>query len=663
MKKKLIAGIIMTVMLPFVASAATTEELQAQINALLAQLASVNNSQTTSCNYTFSKTLKEGVYDTEVMQLQKLLNSDSYTQVVSFGPGSNGNETMYFGPATKAAVMRFQQKYASEVLYSQGISNPTGFVGYATIAKLNSLCKAEQAETTGSNTGGLTSGSNSNSSDLTGGAGYLTINQYTSDVEDSITTGGKETVLSFKARAEGSDIRLTHMRVEIDKTGSTGSNYPDRYFRSFDVYADNVKVGNVSVDDFNRDSSGHYSTTVRLTDAVIKMGSSHQVIFSIKANAVDYIDSDNAGGTWKMIVSNMRYYDATGAPLVDGSSITDSSFYVDKLSTSSDVKVRVSSGGSNPDERNVFVSDSSSGDKVTMNEFRIKAEGTKVAFDTLKVRYSVSGITNVLSDKTTEFQLLRNDEIIDTIDPTSADENDTVNKVLTFNIDDQQFISQDDTATFKIVARMKKIGTSNFAIGDSITISVESASSLKVINAEDRGGDMISTSRFTGSSTGQPQTFRATGINLEKYNSYAEAVPRADSANGYGKYSMTLRITASGDDLWIPLTSYRGATSTVGIAYQMEDGTGAAVSTGTANAVVTRVSGGTMDGTFVRIADGESAQIKINLSYDPASNGFARLQVLSVGYTMDPLASTSSYSAITATPSTSFETDSVDIRK
>jgi DNA-directed RNA polymerase subunit beta' len=72
--------------------------------------------------------------------LQKFLNKSSDTMVAASGAGSAGNETSTFGPATKAAVIKFQEKYAADILTPSGLSKGTGNWFAATRAKANALC-------------------------------------------------------------------------------------------------------------------------------------------------------------------------------------------------------------------------------------------------------------------------------------------------------------------------------------------------------------------------------------------------------------------------------------------------------------------------------------------------------------------------------------------
>ncbi|MHB8710243.1 MAG: peptidoglycan-binding domain-containing protein [Minisyncoccota bacterium] len=96
------------------------------------------NAQAGTLN-TFSTDLSFGSSGAQVIALQQILNRDPDTRIASVGPGSPGNETDYFGQLTKAAVVRFQEKYASEVLAPARLAQGSGYVGLYTRTKLNSL--------------------------------------------------------------------------------------------------------------------------------------------------------------------------------------------------------------------------------------------------------------------------------------------------------------------------------------------------------------------------------------------------------------------------------------------------------------------------------------------------------------------------------------------
>jgi hypothetical protein len=84
--------------------------------------------------------LKSGSVNAEVTTLQQFLNTNADTQVAVTGVGSKGYETDRFGGMTKKAVIKFQEKYASEVLAPASLTKGTGVVGALTRAKLHALC-------------------------------------------------------------------------------------------------------------------------------------------------------------------------------------------------------------------------------------------------------------------------------------------------------------------------------------------------------------------------------------------------------------------------------------------------------------------------------------------------------------------------------------------
>jgi len=95
-------------------------------------------------SFTFKSNLTVGSQGTEVTELQKCLanppagGADIYPE---------GEITGYFGAKTKAAVIRFQEKYAEDVLTPFGLAKGTGEVKSKTKEKLNEVCFGKPEET------------------------------------------------------------------------------------------------------------------------------------------------------------------------------------------------------------------------------------------------------------------------------------------------------------------------------------------------------------------------------------------------------------------------------------------------------------------------------------------------------------------------------------
>jgi ABC-type transport system substrate-binding protein len=92
--------------------------------------------------FTFKTRLAKGSSGTEVTELQKCLAkfNDIYP---------DGSVSGYFGAKTEEAVIKFQEKYSSEILEPYGYTEGTGSTGPSTQEKLNEICfETEGAEIT-----------------------------------------------------------------------------------------------------------------------------------------------------------------------------------------------------------------------------------------------------------------------------------------------------------------------------------------------------------------------------------------------------------------------------------------------------------------------------------------------------------------------------------
>lgn len=114
------------------------QKLLAQIDSLKKQIAAIlaqrqgGASQSSNCSQ-ITGDLSLGMSGSEVSCLQTFLKNqgaDIYPE---------GFVTGNFGNLTKAAVIKFQEKYASDILTPIGLSNGSGYVGARTRAKINQI--------------------------------------------------------------------------------------------------------------------------------------------------------------------------------------------------------------------------------------------------------------------------------------------------------------------------------------------------------------------------------------------------------------------------------------------------------------------------------------------------------------------------------------------
>jgi len=135
-------GISLVVFVP-AAHAQSAPELNDQIDGLLEEITALKirlagvsaTSDSVSPSCEFNRNLAFGSVGEDVRCLQRYLNEQGYL-LASFGPGSLGNETAFFGPLTKAALVTYQTDNAGTILAPLGLSVGTGFFGSSTQAHL-----------------------------------------------------------------------------------------------------------------------------------------------------------------------------------------------------------------------------------------------------------------------------------------------------------------------------------------------------------------------------------------------------------------------------------------------------------------------------------------------------------------------------------------------
>lgn len=95
--------------------------------------------QENNTSFLFKNNLKQGSKGEEIKELQKCLSKDKEVY-------PNGKITGLFGKETKQAVIRFQEKYAKEILLPSGLKKGTGEVKPLTREKLNQVCQENEKQ-------------------------------------------------------------------------------------------------------------------------------------------------------------------------------------------------------------------------------------------------------------------------------------------------------------------------------------------------------------------------------------------------------------------------------------------------------------------------------------------------------------------------------------
>ncbi len=266
------------------------------------------NLPTMSCSYMFNTNMRLGSRGTDVMNLQKVLNMYTQTQIASSGAGSPGMETTTFGPATRAAVNKFQALHLPEL----GITAPTGNVFAGTRGLLNQVCSGAVSTTPGTTPGTVVTGPVSAMLATSQPMGMIVQGQAGARLADVTFSGnGTVTNVEFQRTGVSADTALTNVylydgNVRISDAASVVTGGFIRFNSSTGLFTVN----------------GTRTLTVR---ADIASGTNGQSV-GVKLNSVT---AGGAVSTYTNVAGNMLQIGSASPATVAFSTITVSNSSVD----------------------------------------------------------------------------------------------------------------------------------------------------------------------------------------------------------------------------------------------------------------------------------------------------------------------------------------------
>jgi hypothetical protein len=645
------AAMIFTSFAPAV-QAETSEDLQAKITALLAQIEALKGTGSTGstasaagvCPFTWTRDLKTGATGADVKALQQFLNANADTRVAATGAGSTGMETETYGPATAAAVSKFQVMYRADVLTPAGLTNPTGYFGPGTRAKANALCVTSSTTTDDED-----ADDEEGSDELSGEA---SLDEYTADDadDDTIEEGSDEAeVAVFTVNFADGDASIS--RLDVAFTKGTGDAWDA--FDTVSLWVDGDMVAEADASSKSDYLGDEDNGIIRFSGLDIVAREDEDLEITVAASVQDNLDSAELG-TWTVTTESLRFFDADGVATTDENLVDDESASFTIELAGADDEIIVRENDDNADAMTLELLDDSKSEWYNIFTFDIDTDDSTndITLDdvdlTLTFANSSTTVAGGYDGLVSDIELVIDGVTIDDVSVLSGSTSGNNAVVLNFNVDGDVTIDAGERVAAELMVRFKSLNVANE--GATVVASV-AGSDIDGEGADDLSG--------TGSDTGEIMTLRTSGLSLEQTNTTSDVVNNDTTVdNTYGKFTSTIEVTTIGDnDLYVGNTAVRGASSTAAVAYAIVDDAGAIVTTGTSSASFDRVSGGSVSGNYTKIAGkGGTATFKVNVtSYNPAVSGNYKLQILSIGFAESATTATDSQEA---TPAYDFDTTS-----
>lgn len=653
-------AMLFTLAAPSAKAAPTAAELQQMINDLLAQVSSLQgqlgqggSSAAGVCPFTWTRTLTSGATGADVKALQQFLNADADTRVAASGVGSAGSETEYFGPATGAAVSKFQVKYRSDVLSPAGLVNPTGTFGPATMAKANALCVSAPA--TGDDDSDDTSSDDdsddTSSSDLSGEADLDNF-----DIEDGDDTDIEEgqedaPVADFKVEFVDGDAMITRLDVELD-TDATDDIW--EILDTVTLWVDGDEIA--SVDASDEDNYQSDDMTLRLSGLELVAEEDDEITITLGVSVQGNLDDTDQ--TVTVDVTGMRFVDGddvttteTEATL-DTAGATANTFDINIAGGDDELLVKTSS--EDPESTTFELEDDSKSDWTTIFTYTLDTDDSTNDITVNDIRVDVAATEDGTTATSTSLliddaQLVIGGDIYDDVTIAHGTTGST-----TFDLDGDLVIEAGDEVTVEYQVKFKALAAT--LEGATVQASTDATAGYDAEGADDLAG-----AQFSGSATGDEHTLRTEGAILELTDTTEtlKANTDATTTDDEGVYVLEFDVTAFNGDLYIDDTTDQGTVENdYGVNYIITSG-GSTIASTTAAGVATLDSDATLTGGRYKVAEGSTETFTLTVEYDPAATGSFKVQLYSVNFKVDTNAAADTQQL--ALPAEDFDTASLTI--
>lgn len=627
----LAALMALSVAIPQPAAAQTTNaNLQAQIASLLAQIASLQAqlgvSKSSQCPYTWNRDLTTGASGNDVKKLQQFLNSDPGTQVAFSGVGSPGFETEYFGPATGAAVAKFQNKYRSEILTPNGLLSPTTYFGPATRAKINSLCLTAPAVSTPATptTPVVTNPTTSTTPNLKAGA-ELERFKISSGDDTNLQEAQKDApIVDVEFTVRDGDIMINRIEVAFEHISGEEED-AWKTFSEISLWSDNDKIAKKSVsskNDWLQNSPFNGADTVRFSGLNIRVDEDETFEFTVGVTLQRHVDGASSGLSWDIFVPNrgIRVLDADNVADFIGDETDKVNIDINEQGSEDELAIR--SAKDDPEATTLRVERNKTSDWMTVFAFDLDTEDSENDIEIRSLPVSLTVSTGTVNTFVDDVRVRINGKTYRDVTMT-----DGIASYITFKFRSNEFvIDAGDRETVEVQAKFRSFSD------EYEGVTIEGSASSTEIRAE--GADDLRDSQISGAATGDLHQLRTVGAEVKNQNtSSARLITNntSDLTDDEGSFKINFSITAFESDLYINRSAIRGSSlGTAGANYVIVDTSGDVTTDGTVAASL--ISDARTSGSQFIVREGETRTFTLTVNFDPDTTGFYAMRLYSFNY-------------------------------
>lgn len=611
---------------PAVATAQTPSlsDLQARIAELQATIAALRGgtgATTTLAPYTWSTTLRLGSSGEAVRELQRFLNSHPDTRVAVSGVGSPGNETTYFGPATAAAVSKFQTKYRADILTPSGLVVPTGVFGPASIAKANALRNAAPVTPTNPTTP-TTPNTPDDRDELRGDGELDEVRLEEADDTDLNEAAADAPIAEVRFSADNGDIRIDRLEVALIADSGNTEKDPWDVFDTISLWVDGDKVVERSIDR-KSDYVNRNTGTIRFTSLDLVVEEDESLDVTIAVTVKNSVKGAGSAADWTLRLNSMRYFDADGVAAND-SSTGDLGDAVDFsiVNRGDGEALKFSTARANPEATTIVVDEGRRTNNETVFVYEIEAVEADIELDTLALVVETDGAN--YAEVVHDARLILGGRTFRVESVTTSGSYTSTRALLTFDIDGRVTVDAGDTEEVKLVLDFK--AQNGYPNGTTIKASVTSDERLLT---EAEGSDDVTD--ISGTAIGSIHRLVAEGVTVTASGvQFATSVSGQDST--VGSFTVSFPVTAIEGDFYVKaLASTSASTTTGGIAYtivgnQLND---------SLSATLRSTADEDTPGVFT-VREGQTETFTLRVVLDPTVAGFYQVGLDRLVFSTDP---------------------------